>query len=110
MKPDSVAELLKFTKELARDAGQMIREAFAKPRLSDYERKACATDPVTETDKAVEALIFDRMRERYPSFSLIGEESASDVEWTDEPTFIVDPIDGTANCKLSHVPFADKFE
>lgn len=91
------AQLLEFTKELAREAGAMIREAFQKPRHNDYDRKSL-TDPVTETDRAVELLIFTRIRARYGGHCLIGEESASHVEWTDAPTWIVDPIDGTANC------------
>lgn len=92
------AELLDFAKELARDGGALIRAAFSKPADSDYDRKS-VTDPVTETDHAVEALIFGRIRERFPDHCLIGEESAPNAEWTEAPTWIVDPIDGTCNCK-----------
>lgn len=95
---NGTAELLKFAKELARDGGALIRAAFAKPAVSDYDRKS-VTDPVTETDRAVEALIFGQIHERFPGHRLIGEESAPNAEWTDAPTWIVDPIDGTCNCK-----------
>lgn len=55
---------------------------------------------VTETDQAVEAYIKDSIAQTYPDFRFIGEESYAGgerVELTDEPTFIVDPIDGTTN-------------
>lgn len=74
----------------------MIRTAFQAPRAS-YDCKS-ATDPVTETDRAVEAMIFGAIREKFAHHALIGEESAAESEWTDAPTWIVDPIDGTANC------------
>lgn len=102
---DTTADLLSFAKDLAQSAGALIREAFAKER-GDYDCKS-ATDPVTETDHAVEAHIFGRIRERFPKHSLIGEESASDTEWTNAPTWIIDPIDGTANCEF--VFFLNRF-
>ena len=76
----------------------MIREVFAQPVDMNYGRKT-AKEPVSKTDKAVEALIYSRIRDKFPSHNFIGEESAADVEWTSEPTCIIDPIDGTANCK-----------
>lgn len=62
---------------------------------------------VTETDQAVEAYIKDSISQTYPNFRFIGEESYAGgerVELTDEPTFIVDPIDGTTNfvCQWIH--------
>lgn len=92
------AALLQFAKDVALEAGKMIRAAFEKPCTSDYGRKSL-TDPVTETDQAVEAHIFNRIRELFPTHSLIGEESASQNAFSQQPTWIVDPIDGTANCK-----------
>lgn len=95
---EGTAELLSFTEQLARKAGAMIWTAFHS-QLGEYDRKS-ATDPVTETDHAVEAMLFGAIRAKYPTHSFIGEESASSGKWTDAPTWIVDPIDGTANCKL----------
>ncbi|KAJ6380609.1 hypothetical protein OIU77_029497 [Salix suchowensis] len=57
-------------------------------------------DLVTETDKACEALIFNHLKQQYPSHKLIGEETTAAcgaTELTDEPTWIVDPLDGTTN-------------
>lgn len=95
------AWLLSFAEDLARRAGGMIRTAFHMPRTT-YERKS-ATDPVTKTDRAVEAMIFGAIRENFAQHVLIGEESAAETEWTDAPTWIVDPIDGTANCMQASV-------
>jgi fructose-1,6-bisphosphatase/inositol monophosphatase family enzyme len=59
------------------------------------------TDFVTKTDKSNEALIFNTLRESFPSHMFIGEESSAEngsiARLTIEPTWIVDPIDGTTN-------------
>jgi len=94
---EGTAQLLTFARQMAREAGGMIRRAFATKPMDDYGRKSM-TDPVTETDRAVEAYLFGSIRERYPAHAFIGEESAADCEWTGKPTWIIDPIDGTANC------------
>lgn len=94
-------QYLSFAKDVALEAGRMIRKAFEQPRVNNYGRKS-ATDPVTETDHAVEAYILARIRERFPAHKVIGEESASQTVWTEQPTWIVDPIDGTANCTFPY--------
>lgn len=46
----------------------------------------------------MESFIRDRLTKRYPTFAFIGEETyKAGVAITDQPTFIVDPIDGTSN-------------
>jgi myo-inositol-1(or 4)-monophosphatase len=53
---------------------------------------------VTETDKAVEDHVSSTLRSKYPSFAFMGEETYQPGQKLgDEPTFIVDPIDGTTN-------------
>ncbi|GAU29858.1 hypothetical protein TSUD_379480 [Trifolium subterraneum] len=57
-------------------------------------------DLVTETDKACEDLIFNHLKELYPTHKFIGEETTAafgTTELTDDPTWIVDPLDGTTN-------------
>ncbi|KAL9056087.1 MAG: hypothetical protein Q9162_003149 [Coniocarpon cinnabarinum] len=57
-----------------------------------------AADLVTETDKAVEDMISATLRERYPDFAFMGEETYKPGDrLTAQPTFVVDPIDGTTN-------------
>jgi fructose-1,6-bisphosphatase/inositol monophosphatase family enzyme len=54
-------------------------------------------DLVTKYDKGCETLIFNKLREHFPNYEFIGEESSSDNDLSDRHTFCVDPIDGTTN-------------
>lgn len=47
-----------------------------------------------------EDLIFNHLKQHFPTHKFIGEETSAttgDFELTDEPTWIVDPVDGTTN-------------
>lgn len=54
---------------------------------------------MTETDKAVERMVSERLRTAFPTFAFVGEETyeAGVTRVTEAPTFVVDPIDGTTN-------------
>lgn len=55
---------------------------------------------MTETDKACEELVFNHLKQYYPDHKFIGEETTAlygATELTDDPTWIVDPLDGTTN-------------
>ncbi|XP_048748193.1 inositol monophosphatase 1-like [Ostrea edulis] len=98
MSDHSLTEYLNTAQEVARKAGEMVKEAFYKEK--DLMTKESYADIVTETDQAVEKLIISLLHEKYPTHQFIGEESTAEgkkVEWTDAPTWIIDPIDGTAN-------------
>ena len=65
-------------------------------------------DLVTETDTAVENLIINTLKTTFPNHSFIGEESVASglkCQLTENPTWIIDPIDGTSNFvhKYTHV-------
>ncbi|RPD64573.1 myo inositol monophosphatase [Lentinus tigrinus ALCF2SS1-7] len=98
---DELQSILAFTVALARSAGELILEGSAKIRSSGaVDEKKNSVDLVTEYDVAVERLVKSKLSEKYPDFKFIGEESfaaGSRPEMTDEPTFCVDPIDGTTN-------------
>ncbi|SMN18465.1 similar to Saccharomyces cerevisiae YHR046C INM1 Inositol monophosphatase, involved in biosynthesis of inositol and in phosphoinositide second messenger signaling [Maudiozyma saulgeensis] len=68
---------------------------------SEYDLKTGSrqVDIVTAIDKQVEKLIWDSLKDEFPNFKFVGEESyvKGVTKITDEPTFIVDPIDGTTN-------------
>lgn len=90
-------ETLKSVVQVAEEAGDMILRADRTKRK--YESKTSCADLVTETDRSVECYVFGRLRELFPNHKFIGEESvAADnygkVTLTDDPTWIVDPIDG----------------
>ncbi|XP_041375505.1 inositol monophosphatase 1-like [Gigantopelta aegis] len=83
---------------IARKAGVVIRDALHKEK--SVETKISHADLVTESDRAVEKMVMDFVSSKYPSHKFIGEESAVDgqpCKYTNDPTWIVDPIDGTTN-------------
>ncbi|KAI2624240.1 inositol monophosphatase [Hypoxylon sp. NC1633] len=81
---------------VAHEAGRMILSA--NPTDIATGTKLNSADIVTETDKAVEALVSSRLSQAYPSYAFIGEETwTPGTQVTAAPTFIVDPIDGTTN-------------
>jgi myo-inositol-1(or 4)-monophosphatase len=62
-----------------------------------------AADLVTETDKSVESFVSSTLRQKYPTYSFIGEETYQPgTRVPTGPTFIVDPIDGTTNFIHGH--------
>ena len=91
-----INEWERFGVELALEAGKMM--LIASGRNKFVETKSSYNDLVTETDKGVEAFLFGEIKKKYPSHQTIGEES-SDVKkpFTDAPTWIIDPVDGTMN-------------
>lgn len=95
-------ELKRYSKEsikLVRDAGKVILWALGT-REKKTDTKTCPTDLVTETDRRVEMLLVNGLRERFPTHKFIGEETTSQcsrIYFTEEPTWIIDPIDGTMN-------------
>lgn len=57
-----------------------------------------AVDIVTEADQAVEKMVSTRLSTSFPSISFMGEETYKPgMRIGPEPTFVVDPIDGTTN-------------
>ncbi|CAG8542569.1 2083_t:CDS:2 [Ambispora gerdemannii] len=101
---------LAFSIKLAEECGQVIRDGSkaryhkseeVKGNNNDvFEKYGNPTDLVTETDRKVEEIVRDRISKEFPSHKFIGEETVAagiKCEFTDDPTWIVDPIDGTTN-------------
>jgi myo-inositol-1(or 4)-monophosphatase len=83
---------------IALEAGQMITSAKPSTTSAATGTKKNTADLVTETDQAVEAFISSKLKGLYPSFSFLGEETYQPgMKLGPEPTFVVDPIDGTTN-------------
>ena len=85
-------EELAFAVELAEEAGRIAMRYFGHEL--EVRVKPDRT-PVTEADTAIEAMIRERIRERYPGDAILGEENG--LEGEGERCWIVDPIDGTKN-------------
>eukprot|EP01080_Neovahlkampfia_damariscottae_P010704 gene10704-3326_t len=81
--------------EAAAIASKEIQENFYKRKK--VEDKEGIANLVTETDTKCEVLIIECLKKSFPDFKIIGEETSSSTELTDEPTWCIDPIDGTTN-------------
>jgi myo-inositol-1(or 4)-monophosphatase len=79
-----------FCRALARDAGKLAQRGFGTSAATLKGRH----DVVTEMDRAVERFIRAAIARRYPRDAVLGEEDGGNVG---ERTWIIDPIDGTAN-------------
>ena len=91
---------------IAREAGEIARQALARDLTVEYKPDAggkdTTHDPVSEVDRAVEALVRERVAARFPGHAVIGEETddgaALDARaLVAEYLWAIDPIDGTAN-------------
>jgi len=92
--PDPHA-LLSLAVALAEEAGAVIATRLSGGRVR-VDTKSSVVDLVTDVDRAVEALIVERLRAERPADGVVGEEGAerdgeSGVRW------LIDPIDGTTN-------------
>jgi myo-inositol-1(or 4)-monophosphatase len=88
--PDS---FLPAMADIAREAGALLMEYFHRRVAVEYKGEA---DLVTVADRKSEALIRERLRQRWPDHDVLGEEeglkdTGSDYRW------YVDPLDGTTN-------------
>jgi len=94
---------LKLALRLAKESGEKIRKAFYEGNSGDiYENGVIfkgLIDLVTQTDKEVEDFIINSIKQEYPNHCFLAEESYDGLSYnlTDEPTWIIDPIDGTTN-------------
>ncbi|XP_031492895.1 inositol-phosphate phosphatase isoform X1 [Nymphaea colorata] len=94
---DVVGTYLIVAIEAAKGAGDVIRKGFYQSKHVEHKGQV---DLVTETDKACEELIFNHLKKHFSDHKFIGEETSASlgtVELTDDPTWIVDPLDGTTN-------------
>lgn len=82
--------------QVAYEAGKMM--LAANPANIDTGTKLNSVDIVTEVDKGVEKMVSTRLSAAFPSISFMGEETYKPgMRIGPEPTFVVDPIDGTTN-------------
>ncbi|KAF7667740.1 hypothetical protein LDENG_00050840 [Lucifuga dentata] len=83
---------------VANTAGEEIRQALENE--IKVTTKSSSVDLVTKTDQRVEKIIITSLKSKFPTHSFIGEESVASGQpcvLTDNPTWIIDPVDGTIN-------------
>ncbi|XP_078053414.1 uncharacterized protein LOC144478912 [Augochlora pura] len=85
--------------ELVLKAGKVIENAINTKK--SVKSKGIDWDLVTEYDRKIEKDLQKQLSIVYPDHKFIGEEGTAEdkclPKLTDEPTWIIDPIDGTTN-------------
>jgi myo-inositol-1(or 4)-monophosphatase len=92
----SYEDVLADMVRVAREAGALTLRHFARFRELEIGIKGPA-DFVSDADRESELLIRERLFERYPDWSLTGEEFPPVERGDREHRWLVDPIDGTTN-------------
>lgn len=85
-------EELAFANELADQAGEIGMSFFGGDFTVQIKPDS---SPVTEADLAIEAMVREAVKERFPGDAVLGEEGG--LEGEGARRWIVDPIDGTRN-------------
>ena len=99
------AAFAEFALQAARDAGAAILPHFRAPLDVEDKGGARGYDPVTEADRAAEAVIRDAILRRYPDHGIEGEEHGRQPG-SSPYTWVIDPIDGTRSFILGHLHWA----
>lgn len=100
MTDHDIASLREPLLQAAREAGEIIRQRWDKPRDIHFKGRI---DIVTDTDVAVEDFLRKRLGELLPKAAFVGEEGSSDaakgheMDKAGELAWVVDPLDGTTN-------------
>ncbi len=89
----TIAERAALAAELAVAAGRLMRERLGGGAALDVSLKG-PQDYVTAVDREAEALIRTAVERHFPADTLLGEEAGGEVS---DATWVVDPLDGTAN-------------
>ena len=98
---EAAPDRLDSAKAICRDAGAEALRYFRDLGSLSVERKG-HQDLVSEADRNVELLVRDRLTTLFPDDGIVGEEHAP-AAGTSGYTWVIDPIDGTANF-LTSIP------
>lgn len=92
-------EYLEFAKDIAKEAGKIMLKYFNMENGASYKGDRTI---VTLADKEINSYLIKKVKEKYPTHSVDGEEEAfgnSNYVW------VCDPVDGTA-MYARHIPVA----
>lgn len=90
-----LAQALTAIEEIIDQIAQPLRDGFNQPH--EEATKSSNVDIVTETDKAIEAIILDEIKQRFPAHNIVGEETGEHIDGAADYYWYIDPIDGTTN-------------
>ncbi len=89
----SLEEIDRFVRDLARRTGDLQLSRYERP--GEIQEKA-PKDLVTDVDLLCEEFMINEIRERYPNDAILSEERGGEISSTGR-TWLLDPLDGTAN-------------
>src|ERR1700750_1103146 len=90
----TVIDFTAFIEHLASASGETILPFFRTSLSVDNKSSGRDLDPVTEADRAAEAVMRRMIKESFPQHGIVGEEfgnERADAEYV----WVLDPIDGT---------------
>jgi len=92
---------LNFAKELAKDSGDIMNRYFRAHDISTTIKSD--NTPLTVADTAINNLVIEKVKTKYPDQGVIGEEASSNENAS--MLWVVDPVDGTIPFSLGF-PFS----
>ena len=93
--PDQqLASYLQSAAKAALAGGKIVKDLFNQPHSITMKGEI---DLVTEADPASETAILNILSADFPDIPNMAEESAKSKEMPQQPTWVVDPLDGTTN-------------
>ena len=90
----TVIDFSAFINRLATSSGETILPFFRTSLLVEDKSASQDFDPVTEADRAAEAVMRRLIKANFPQHGIVGEEFGSEREDA-EYVWVLDPIDGT---------------
>jgi len=99
------ADFLEFAVRVAAAAGDAILPHFREAIAVQDKGGARGYDPVTEADRAAEAVIRAEIARAYPDHGIHGEEHGRE-QGASPYTWVIDPIDGTRSFILGQLHWA----
>lgn len=87
-----------FAIQLARESGQLLLEYYTNPNTQS--RLKADHTIITEADLAADQHITNAIRAQFPDDHILSEEHNTTYVDTATPTWVIDPLDGTANFSL----------
>lgn len=87
-------QLDRFIQTIVREAGASLRKNYGV--VTTGKAKTSQHDIVTAADYEAEGLLIAAIRKKFPYHNILAEESGS-LQGKSEYTWVIDPLDGTAN-------------
>ena len=91
-------EYLNFAKEIALYAGKVMLENYNTEKELDYKEDKSV---VTIVDKKINSYLIEKVKNKYKTHSVIGEEESYDN--SSDYVWVCDPLDGTG-MYVNHIP------